>query len=285
MPNQSKIFDGYYILLCIDGSGSKEWRKKDGSNSYIQQFNDKFEGSNVFKNFLDGPSFHGLECGGIASEAINFINISLSKIKYLYGRFNSSEPTTHDNSFLAKTMSIYDDRKIRIVIVGHSRGGAIATYVASQLRFPVYFLGLYDAVNSSSTIPNTDVIKNVQYAYHAKRNLKRSRLDIMFNQTALSNVSGLYVDAEFSTSHGGIGGDPLASSLIPGFNDILVHPTALAISDLPYEVAATIQLSVLNLHFTPIFNTGITENLIRTESRKANDWMIQKAQLHGLTVL
>lgn len=293
--NQSKIFNGCYILVCIDGTGSKDWRLKDemnsNSNSYVKQFHDNFFLTRGFRKYLDGPTntLSGSDCYSIASDALNFINRSLSdleRLNKLGSVYEESNTNRHNYSIFSNISSLYKDfnKKIRIVLIGHSRGGAIATYVASKLRFPVYFLGLYDAVNSSTTLPNTDMIKNVQYAYHAKRNLERSRYDLLFNQTALSNVSGMYKEAEFKTSHGGTGGDPFASSLVPGFNDILVHPIALAISDLPSEVAATIQQSVLNLHFTPIFNTGMTENLIRTESRKANGWMIQNAQLHGLTV-
>lgn len=238
MQCDGKIFDGKYIVVGIDGTGSEEWMKSDGSNSYVYRFCKTFNSNfTMMPKHLHGPDSLGTQSLSIGIKAFSIIYEEFQRlVKY----------------------SIYSEDKIRIVLVGHSRGGAIAAWVANKLKtinIQVYFIGLYDAVNWS-TLNNTDVIKNSEWVFHALNGFSRSR--ISFLRTARSNTLGYYQEKVFITTHGGIGGDPFPSDnwkgLLPG-SDFLANPAYL------FEE---------------------TEKNIELESKNANIWMLQKAHYCGL---
>ena len=100
--------------------------------------------------------------------------------------------------------------QVRVVLVGHSRGGLIATVLAHMLSplVRVYFLGLYDAVGREPCLDGS-TIDNVKIAFHARRNPDVGSRAI-FGNTATKHRVEHYEESFFYTSHGGIGGDFVA---------------------------------------------------------------------------
>jgi hypothetical protein len=110
--------------------------------------------------------------------------------------------------------------QVKVVIVGHSRGGLIATVLARMLSpiVRVYFLGLYDAVDREPCLDGT-MIENVRIVFHARRNPEvGSRWS--FGNTSTQHRVDHYEESFFYTSHGGIGGDFVAdASKVGTFGD------------------------------------------------------------------
>jgi len=100
--------------------------------------------------------------------------------------------------------------QVRIVIVGHSRGGLIATVLAHMLSplVRVYFMGLYDAVDREPCLDGA-TIDNVKIVFHARRSPDVGSRT-MFGNTATLHKVEHYEESFFYTSHGGIGGDFVA---------------------------------------------------------------------------
>jgi len=107
-----------------------------------------------------------------------------------------------------------------VVIVGHSRGGLVATLLARMLSpvVRVYFLGLYDSVDREPCLDGT-LIENVRIVFHARRNPDvGSRWS--FGNTSTQHRVEHYEESYFYTSHGGIGGDFVAdASKVSTFGD------------------------------------------------------------------
>ena len=100
--------------------------------------------------------------------------------------------------------------QVRIVIVGHSRGGLIATVLAHMLSpiVRVYFVGLYDAVDREPCLDGA-TIDNAKIVFHARRSPEVGSRK-MFSNTATRYKVEQYEESFFYTSHGGIGGDFVA---------------------------------------------------------------------------
>jgi hypothetical protein len=96
--------------------------------------------------------------------------------------------------------------QIRIVIVGHSRGGLVATVLAHMLSplVRVYFVGLYDAVDREPCLDGA-TIDNVKVVFHARRSPDVGSRSYFGNTATLHKVEH-YEESFFYTSHGGIGG-------------------------------------------------------------------------------
>lgn len=201
-----------HILIAIDGTGSKEWRRADGLNSHIHRFYSDFTGPE--KLYLDGPGNSGLDVGDI-------IDNSTREIYRMIGR-------------LIRRNLVNNLSEIKINIIGHSRGGFIAIKTANFLQNPisftrvasrggqetdffnstmgqhippslnVNFIGLYDAVKRTATETEGDLsLRNVEKTAHAQRqNMFLSRPT--FQGMTIPNAA----TKSFDTSHGGIGGDP-----------------------------------------------------------------------------
>jgi hypothetical protein len=110
--------------------------------------------------------------------------------------------------------------QVRIVIVGHSRGGLIATVLAHMLSplVRVYFMGLYDAVGREPCLDGS-TIDNTKIVFHARRNPDVGSRAIFGNTATLHRVEH-YEESFFYTSHGGIGGDFIADPRkVPMFGD------------------------------------------------------------------
>lgn len=191
------------MLIAIDGTGSREWRRTDGSNSHVAQFLREYRGNKPSLDDTHGPNTLGLDVGAIFRRAT---------VHALVG-YNGGE-------------RVFD-------IVGHSRGGHIAILVARELmekRFEgsrVRFLGLFDAVDRSPSPWSAVIPTVVENCWHAVRNpLTLNRT--WFGNTGRVSYSARYHEKLFWASHGAIGGDPASSWSFGGLtgpNSLLTPPT------------------------------------------------------------
>ncbi len=242
-----------YIVVGIDGTASKQWRKPDGSNSSVYKFVRDFHYGTVGvdRQFFDGPSdtMRGLESEPILQHALDFVNHRLRQLfpqlvqrnvrplsmfdvnsfhqaneraradiaaengGYFLGTSTARVPVQVTTQMLSH--QILSTNQVRIVIVGHSRGGLVATLLARMLSpvVKVYFLGLYDAVDRQ---PNLDggVVENVKYVYHARRSAEVGSRRYFGNTATTYHTEEPPQEKFFYSSHGGIGG-----SFVPGEYD------------------------------------------------------------------
>jgi hypothetical protein len=245
-----------YIVVGIDGTGSREWMAKDGSNSSTFRFiRDVHYGAmEIDRRWYHGPSnvTTGSDSQPILQEALDFIyqrigalfpNIRSRSIKPLemfdvngcmqsqeqmdsreYGR-TPRMPVTVTQPMLQSQPLTTDD--VRIVLIGHSRGGLITTALARMLSpvVPVYFMGLYDSVDREGCLDGMNVV-NVKYVAHARRHPDvKSRW--YFSNTSLNHTGVQQYDQQFFyTSHGGIGGSYITNkNEVATFGDSSCLPT------------------------------------------------------------
>lgn len=210
-----------YLLGAFDGTGSKDWRKPDGSNSHVYQFYKRFSSGNSYKTYYDGPNTIGSNTKDIAAKGLK----DLLKVLQVQS-IRDGGPSVNRSKGGYQSLPLSASGDVRVVLVGHSRGGLIAAWIANELsRFgvPVYFMGLYDAVDRASNLDpfnppegsafaldiDPDTLSNVFYTYHALRDPSmKSRT--LFGNTARNNLNKTltYQERLFQTSHGGIGGAP-----------------------------------------------------------------------------
>ncbi|MEO1417154.1 MAG: hypothetical protein AAFW00_17855 [Bacteroidota bacterium] len=181
-------FEGKYILAAIDGTDSREWgaslpnRHNSHTYSFYRDLRVSPGGSKAYWDGPDGAS--GSRTEAIADNATDFVR---REMRHLFPRTTPNET------------------QLRIVLVGHSRGGLIAINVARRLPFPVYFLALYDAVDRHIGLDGSYII-NVQHTFHALRDPDVGSRSYFSNTGRAS--AGNYKEKAFFTSHGGIGGAP-----------------------------------------------------------------------------
>ena len=249
-----------YIVVGIDGTSSASWRKPDGSNSHVYRFVQDFQygAMGVDRLYLDGPSevVQGRDSEPILQKSLDFITTRLRTLfprqlagtvqpahalemfdvnscvqsqyyRQYYGDEYSLLPAQQGtlrvpvqvNSAMLAHQSLSTDQ-VRVVIVGHSRGGLVATLLARMLSpiVRVYFLGLYDSVDREPCLDGT-LIENVRIVFHARRNPDvGSRWS--FGNTSTQHRVDHYEESYFYTSHGGIGGDFVAdASKVSTFGD------------------------------------------------------------------
>jgi hypothetical protein len=107
-----------------------------------------------------------------------------------------------------------DDPRLRIFLVGHSRGGGIVIDVAHLLarhHVAVEAMFLFDAVDRSTELEGGDIPANVRHCYHAMRDpagLSRPS----FGNCGTSAAPGVDFQPRplrlFMTTHGAMGGTP-----------------------------------------------------------------------------
>lgn len=193
--NKTGEFKGRYILAAIDGTGSQDWINEDVSNSHVAKFFDDFDTKGGVKKYFHGPKY---DLGGdslpIMMKVLIFINkhIEIARNTIMIG------PPQ-------KGQTIEWEEYVRICLVGHSRGGLIAIATAARLQMPVYFMGLYDAVDRAGDLDGSEII-NTQIIYHAIRDSSIGSRKL-FGNDGLSAKGGIFKTEYFTTSHGGIGGD------------------------------------------------------------------------------
>ena len=238
-----------YIVVGIDGTSSASWRKPDGSNSHVYRFVHDFQygAMGVDKLFLDGPSevVQGRDSEPILQKALDFITRRLQALfpqirsnrahslemfdvnsctqdqyyQQYYGDEYSLMPPQQGTVRMPVQVNagmlahqLLSTGQVKVVIIGHSRGGLIATVLARMLSplVRVYFLGLYDSVDREPCLDGT-TIENVRIVFHARRNPDvGSRWS--FGNTSTQHRVDHYEESFFYTSHGGIGGDFVADA-------------------------------------------------------------------------
>lgn len=247
-----------YIVVGIDGTGSTSWMKPDGSNSHTYRFVRDFQYGTygVDRKWFHGPSdtMRGTQTEPILEEALNFVTNRLYQlfphIKKNHQPFamfdvNSCQQTeyfmesnrgtkygyfSYDMSKLRKPKTVVETLKtsrqpltiadVRLVIIGHSRGGLAATVLAKMLSpiIKVYFLGLYDAVDRQPCLDSL-VVDNVHIVYHARRHPDMNSRWYFGNTSLQYKPDLIWQEKFFYTTHGGIGGDFMEDPAQVGFGD------------------------------------------------------------------
>jgi hypothetical protein len=186
-----------FVVASIDGTGSSNWRRADGSNSHVFKFHRDFGTANDRKRYFDGPDTLGFNVDDISSAVLEWTLSALRRI--------APTPQQAPGGYAC----IVPRSDLKICIVGHSRGGLIAIEVARELSrhgYPVFFMGLYDAVDMAM-FHEGDMVTNAEVTYHALRHpALRSRSS--WGNTGRDHHARYY-ERHFMTSHGGIGGDPV----------------------------------------------------------------------------
>jgi hypothetical protein len=141
--------------------------------------------------------------------AHNDLSSQISTLTSPFGR-----GTRHDMSADEQVRVRELQAQQKIYLTGFSRGGAIVIAVAMLLEnrgLPVEAIFLFDSVNRSTELPDTDIIPgNVRNCYHALRHIERSGSRESFSHTGFRRSSGVAgpPNAYFLTTHGGMGGTP-----------------------------------------------------------------------------
>jgi hypothetical protein len=206
----------HFLFYSVDGTGSADWRPKQGGYSHVHHMFERFNPSRVNKDFHEGPGgwflgadkIVGAEVGSIIDEGIKWIKGHTDSLRSK-GKLTCRPPV---NSCALELRPSYG---IEIVLVGHSRGatvvGDIAKKIGKELKIGVYFLGLFDAVDRSFWSEG-GTVENVELTCHAVRNpslkSERGQSRPSFSNTYRSS-NGFYRERLFDTSHGGIGGSPV----------------------------------------------------------------------------
>ena len=252
-----------YIVVGVDGTGSRSWMKEDGSNSSTWHFvqDTQYGAMQIDRRWFNGPSdtVTGGDSEQILQQALDFVcnrlynlfpAIRTGKIRPLelfdvnsclqnqaiqqqsemanYGTYGPLRLPVQVNRQMLNNQPLTTD-DVRIVLVGHSRGGLIVTDLARMLSplIRVYFMALYDSVDREPCLDGMKV-ENVKYVAHARRNPDvHSRT--FFGNTSLNYIGVDHVDEQFFyTSHGGIGGSYVTSrQKLDAFGDTSCLPTAL----------------------------------------------------------
>jgi len=280
-----------WILICVDGTDSRNWKKMDGSNSHVHTFYQKFgvvvDGSNLAKGYWHGPdnTVTGSDSSDRGEGALAFIDRNIDtffppiphvpKPTYPDGMLNTVIMRAHqkyaeyEEKSKIRYSKISSHDNLRIVLIGHSRGGGIVVDTAASLasrNIQVYFVGLFDGVDMSMWITGGS-LKNTKYAYHALRGIPYSRSS--FGNTGIGGT----VTKAFNTSHGGVGGSPEP------------HPDSLTA-----DYSCSID-ELTGFPAPPAFKTKAVKEFLNqrwktclAESKNAYNWMVKNAKYRGLPI-
>lgn len=196
-----------YILIAIDGTDSKEWMKKDGSNSFTYRFHSDFNTAAENKILRHGADTFG---GNVTQIMEDVKKVLAIRVKQLVPQIKDlADWALIADGHSTEVKDVFERSDIEFCLIGHSRGAAMVVDLAAQLPKPVRFLGLYDSVARSIHIKGGK-IKNVLLTYHAIRDDDVSFMDISrwsFSHENQEIESDTYKPKRFKTSHGGVGGD------------------------------------------------------------------------------
>ena len=273
-----------FVLTAIDGSGSADWRKPDGSNSHVYKFYRDFRTGSEFKNELHGPGTLGTDTNSIYEEALRRTLRAINRA----GLGSAANMSLADSS---SAMCVANPPMI--CLVGHSRGGLIAINVAAGLAahgHRVGFLGLYDAVDRALFIEGGR-IRNIDYTYHALHSAKLGSRWHFSNTGRRSDAA--YVEKPFMTSHGGIGGDPVTDTDVWNVTGDSTCDLEPALAKAAFAGAAKAlnrarfgDVMHFNKHATS-FLEKVDLDLERkciSESQAANRWIRDNARLVGVPI-
>jgi hypothetical protein len=307
-----------YIVVGIDGTGSKTWLNGSKTNSHTYSFIQDFKGGAV-----DGISkqwFHGTsdniadrESEQIIQNALDFIlkslrlkfphkgisknvalemfDVSSCKRSEYYSGVSKDYEYSNNSIAVRNVATVVSDgskqvlttNDVKIILIGHSRG-ALATTVLAKMLSPivkVYFMGMYDSVDRNNCLDST-TIENVKYVYHALRSPEINSRSMFGNSsTMVSSSVDEYIPKSFLTSHGGIGGDFVSNPKEVGFggdNSCVPQPAKKYIT----TRAGTIEVD--NTHpLTKKFNLPIDE-ICKQGRNAANEFVRNGAREKGLPI-
>ncbi len=274
-PSVAKRQKDIIIVLGIDGTDSKSWMKKDGSNSSVFKF--VRDSSADYKAYFSGPNTFGTDDNKILEDCVRKFHAILQKINC-------------------------GGRVVRVYLTGHSRGGLIAINLAKKIKAItgqyVTFAALYDAVDrdidwfdvirlaySPKTGETPDSIDNsggmtgvmidaIKFTAHARRSMTVESRGWFGNTGTKSSL--VYEQEFFDTSHGGMGGDPIYIPPKPGkWLDMLSVDDSCSSNHhtLPDE-------SLRRNKSQTIYNI---QELCYHESKRADKWLRDKAREKGLS--
>jgi len=248
-----------YIVVGIDGTSSSSWRKPDGSNSHVYCFVRDFQygAMGVDRLYLDGPSdvISGRDSEPLLQKALDFLTRRIQTLfpenaaagphqalqplemfdvnscqqteyyrQQYQGSYDNAYPSSvrmpaQVNAGMLAHQPLSTDQ-VRVVLVGHSRGGLVTTVLARMLSplVRVYFMGLYDSVDREPCLDGS-LIENTRIVFHARRSPEVGSRGTFGNTSTQYRVDH-YEEQFFYTSHGGIGGDFIADArAVPAFGD------------------------------------------------------------------
>lgn len=304
-----------YIVVGVDGTGSASWMKADGSNSHTYQFiRDVQYGSlQIDRRWFNGPSnkVTGSDSEQILQQSLDFIYHRLESLFPAFRKrsikplemfdVNSCQQNTayRESSMLAEH-GLYEPVRlptridsnmlqhqplhindVRIVLIGHSRGGLVITNLARMLSpvIRVFFMGLYDSVDRQPCLDGMKV-ENVKYVAHARRHP-----DVQ-SRGSFSNTSLTYIGVDhteerfFYTSHGGINGSFITQGKEVGFmGDSSCVPTVLQ----SRGRAGGVQEVINNLPLTQKLGKRMDQVCI-DGSRDADLFIREQARKYGVPV-
>ncbi len=200
-----------YLLVAVDGTLSAADYNTGTNTSHTRKFYDRFHGAS--RHFFEGPGEGPGGLGGVIGTDVD----------------NITERAW--DALVRDLRRLGDSTEIRIVLVGHSRGGHIVVDLAKRLqrthvgdftpafrdpmaantnpRYQVHFMGLYDAVDMTWNGDNTDTIPaNIRYYAHAMRSPD------VGSRSSWGNAGWDVMSTEehrtrfFRATHGSIGGAP-----------------------------------------------------------------------------
>lgn len=195
-----------YILAGVDGTGSQTWLPESGGSAVLRFVGD-FDAQGGDKAYFHGPSHEatGSDSGAILQSVLGFIHGAYQRATNIRLPWDGPPdlPIAQRERNRRQILDAMSDQVVKIVLVGHSRGGLIAILAAARLQPPVEFLGLFDAVDRVFG-PDAGTIRNVRTTYHALRHPAMDSRSYFGNTGRRSE--GRYVERMFRTSHGGVGG-------------------------------------------------------------------------------
>ncbi len=307
-----------YIVVGIDGTGSTEWMKPDGSNSHTYRFVHEFRYGTygVDRMWFHGPSdtMSGKETEPILQTALNFVTKRLHQLfPHIKGKHQAFEmfdvnackqseyysnqiPASEFGSSYVNLDKLRQPQSVtvrmlqhqpltidnvKVVIIGHSRGGLAAAVLAKMLSpiVKVYFLGLYDSVDRQPCLDGM-VVENVRAVYHARRHPDmNSRW--YFGNTSLQYKTDLPPREEFfRTTHGGVGGD-----FIEDHNQLSFGSDSTCVPYGKQKIATRGGVREIDRTHPVAKKEGRPINLICEDGKKGADRFIREgAKRHGLPI-
>lgn len=303
-----------YIVVGIDGTGSRSWMAKDGSNSNTFKFiRDVHYGTmEIDRRWYHGPSnvVTGSDSEPVLQNALDFIYhrlatlfpvLSAKKIKPMdmydvnscmqnqeLQQQNSMDsffnyqpvrtPLTVNPAMLRNQPLTIND--VRIVLIGHSRGGLVVTNIARMLSplVQVYFMGLYDSVDREGCLDAMKV-ENVKYVAHARRNPEVGSRSY-FGNTSLKYIGVEHAEERFFyTSHGGIGG-----SFVTNKNEVGTFGDSSCLANITYRTEDGQTFDAVN-NPALVKKLGKTmDKICATGSSDADQFIRDQAKKYGIPV-
>ncbi len=241
------------MLILIDGTG--DWDdptyERDFENSFLNRLRRNYTGS---VRYWRGPWLVDVNSAETRGEVLSYLRSLGSAIH-------------------------------QVIIAGYSRGGAIAISVANYLHehnlnppalnnigtFQIPLLLLFDAVNRSSTLENTEYIPPiVQNCLHAKRDPRVLSRWYFGNCASNPDPAVNYRETQFFCTHAGMGGTPWTGDF----------PTRLVVDPTSVHAPRGRGDSGFTYSSTPV--ATITQAQDVQNSERIRVWMNSKIQLAGL---